>query len=98
MCVRMCHCMCVCLCLPINNITQKQIIAEIPNFVFNIFIICMCNLKIFMKIEQVVHRGTQKKLRPMVGISFKVILIHLDYTKCDERNTHFLHGQKHITN
>ena len=42
------------LCVSVINITQNQFVAETPNLVLNIYIICRCNLKFFMKIGKTI--------------------------------------------
>ena len=42
----------LCACVSVISITQKQIAAEPSNLAFYICVICRCDLKLFVKIEQ----------------------------------------------
>ena len=46
-------CIGVSACVCLISITQKQIITETSNFVFYIYILCWCYIKLFMKARQV---------------------------------------------
>ena len=84
---------CVHVCVPFISITQKQVTAKTQNLVFYICIICMCYLKIFIKIGQTVcvqgyAQNKSKTLRTIYGISCLFILKYLDCTKNDRKNIH----------
>ena len=52
MCVCVCLCVCPCVCVSVISLTQKQITAEASNFLFYIYIMYRCYLKLFIKIGQ----------------------------------------------
>ena len=56
--------LCVCMHVSIFSISQKLSIAEFPNLIFYVSIICRCCLKLFMKIGLIVCvQGSTKGIK-----------------------------------
>ena len=53
----LCECacgVCVCVCVSLISISNKQNTTETPNLAFYIYLMYRCDLKLFMKIGQIV--------------------------------------------
>ena len=76
-----------CVFVPVNSITQKQVIAETSNMAFYICAIGRCYLRLFIKIGQKVcvqGKKNSNKLRSMGWISYYWIFAYLDFSKYNE--------------